>query len=58
MERLGKELLVQSTAAKQASLDLGVVTAELEMERRINGDLPDEIRSANARKAETIEAKV
>lgn len=58
VERLGKELLVQSTTAKQAGLDLEVVTAELELERRKNGNFPEEIRSANARKTETIEAKV
>lgn len=58
MERLGRELLKQSTASEQAGLDLEVLTQELELERRKNRDLPHEIRLAEAHKAEALETKV
>lgn len=58
VERLGRELLKQSTAFEQAGLDLEVLTSELELERRKNRDLPHEIRVAEAHKAEALEAKV
>lgn len=58
VERLGRELLKQSTAFEQAGLDLEVLTRELELERRKNRDLPHEIRLAEAHKAEALEAKV
>lgn len=58
VDRLGRELLKQSTAFEQAGLDLEVLTNELELERRKNRDLPHEIRLAEAHKAEALEAKV
>eukprot|EP00903_Cladosiphon_okamuranus_P020140 g18493.t1 len=58
VERLGRELLKQSTAFEQAGLDLEVLTQELELERRKNRELPHEIRLAEAHKAEALEAKV
>lgn len=58
VERLGRELLKQSTAFEQAGLDLEVLTREVELERRKNRDLPHEIRLAEAHKAEALEAKV
>lgn len=57
VERLGRELLKESSAAEQAGLDLEVLTEELELERRKNRDLPHEIRLAEAHKAEALEAK-
>lgn len=58
VDRLGRELLGQTTASEQAGLDLEVLTQELELERRNNRDLPHEIRAAEAHKAETLDAKV
>lgn len=58
VERLGVELLRQSTASEQAAMDREVLTEELELERRKNRDLPHEIRVAEAHKAEALEAKV
>ncbi|CAN0534660.1 unnamed protein product, partial [Ectocarpus sp. 12 AP-2014] len=58
VERLGQDLLKESSAAEQAGLDLEVLTEELELERRKNRDLPHEIRLAEAHKAEALEAKV
>ncbi|CAN0356155.1 unnamed protein product, partial [Ectocarpus sp. 12 AP-2014] len=57
VERLGQDLLKESSAAEQAGLDLEVLTEELELERRKNRDLPHEIRLAEAHKAEALEAK-
>lgn len=57
VERLGRDLLKESSAAEQAGLDLEVLMEELELERRKNRDLPHEIRLAEAHKAEALEAK-
>lgn len=58
VEQLRRELVGQSAAFEQSGLDLEVLTEELEMERRKNHDLPQEIRATEAHKVEAIEAKV